>query len=193
MTLHINALNREEAWNRVNELFPSDYAEDPRSSSRAGYPVYRSTMDTEISRYNYICDLGTTLEVNLIDKDWKSTTVRISIIESGQPTPTPERERKPESELREAAQELAREIVIRDESGDIRRRSTTPEREILYRIIYAALSTLNYSVENRRNPAAEQAILDNAEFACNMFLPECNGYLAVYNPLRRYIEEWVRV
>lgn len=191
MTLHINALNREEAWNRVNELFPSDYEEDPRSSSRAGYPVYRSTMDTEVAHYNYICDLGATLEINLTDKDWKSTTVRINIIE---PEPKPkEREYKPESELRKAAQELAQEIVIRDESGDTRRRSTTPEREILYRIIYAAFSTLNYSVENRRNPAAEQAILDNAEFACNMFLPECNGYLAVYNPIRRYIEEWKRV
>lgn len=191
MTLHIHALNREEAWNRVNELFPSDYAEDPRSSSRAGYPVYRSTMDTETAHYNYICDLGTTLEVNLTDKDWKSTTVRVNIIEQ-EPEPK-EREHKPESELRETALELSREIVIRDENGDTRRRSTMPEREILYRIIYSALITLNYSVENRRNPAAEQAILDNAEFTCNMFLPECNGYLAVYNPIRRYIEEWKRV
>ena len=188
MMLHINALNREEAWNRVNELFPADYEEDIRSSSRAGYPVYRSTMDTETAHYNYICDLGTTLEVNLTEENWKSTTVRINIIE---PEPK-ERERKPESELREAALELSQEIVIRDESGDTRRRSTTPEREILYRIIYSALSTLNYG-EHRKSAEAEQVILDQAEFTCNMFLPECNGYTSAYNPIRRYIEEWERV
>lgn len=189
MTLHIHALNREEAWNRVNELFPSDYEEDPRSSSRAGYPVYRSTMDTEVAHYNYICDLGTTLEVNLTDKDWKSTTVRINIIE--QESPAPERKYKLESELREAAQELAQEIVIRDESGDTRRRSTTPEREILYRIIHSALLTLNYG--EHRKTGSEQAILDQAEFACITFLPECNGYLTIYYPIQKYIVEWERV
>ena len=113
-------------------------------------------------------------------------TVRIHIVEQ-KPEPK-ERERKPESELREVAQELSQEIVIRDESGDTRRRSTTPEREILYRIINSALLTLNYG--EHRKTGSEQAILDQAEFACIAFLPECNGYLTIYRPIQRYIEEW---
>lgn len=50
-----------EAWARVNEIFPTDYDKDERSSERAGYPIYRS----RIEHYDYICDLGTRLEINL--------------------------------------------------------------------------------------------------------------------------------
>lgn len=48
------------AWQIVNEIFPTDYNEDTQSSERAGYKVYRSN----ISHYDYICDLGNRLEVN---------------------------------------------------------------------------------------------------------------------------------
>lgn len=51
---------REAAWRKVNEIFPTDYVEDILSSSRAGYPVYRSS----VNRLDYICDLGDRLEVN---------------------------------------------------------------------------------------------------------------------------------
>lgn len=53
----------QKAWNLVNEFFPTDYEKDEASSQRAGYPIYRST--TEGHYYDYICDLGNRLEVNL--------------------------------------------------------------------------------------------------------------------------------
>ena len=54
----------EQAWKKVNnEIFPTDYEKDENSSERAGYPVYRSTAEGHY--YDYICDLGDRLEVNL--------------------------------------------------------------------------------------------------------------------------------
>lgn len=55
--------SKQEAWNKVNEIFPTDYAKDEHSSNRAGYPVYRSTAEGH--HCDYICDLGDRLEVNL--------------------------------------------------------------------------------------------------------------------------------
>ena len=60
-SIHVSTL--ADAWNVTNALFPTDYAQDESSSSRAGYPVYRSTADGH--HYDYICDLGNRLEVNL--------------------------------------------------------------------------------------------------------------------------------
>ncbi len=54
--------SKQEAWNKVNEIFPTDYEQDMGSSDRAGYPVYRSTAEGHY--YDYICDLGSRLEVN---------------------------------------------------------------------------------------------------------------------------------
>ena len=34
-----------EAWSKVDEIFPTDYEKDSKSSERAGYPVYRSTAE----------------------------------------------------------------------------------------------------------------------------------------------------
>ncbi len=42
---HFREKSAEEAWNRVNEIFPTDYAKDEDSSQRAGYPIFRSTAD----------------------------------------------------------------------------------------------------------------------------------------------------
>ena len=68
-----------KAWEIVNEIFPTDYAKDESSSSRAGYPVYRSTADGH--HYDYICDLGNRLEVNLSD----GRTINIVIEEPEKP------------------------------------------------------------------------------------------------------------
>lgn len=57
--------NKQEAWNKVNEIFPTDYEQGLGSSDRAGYPIYRSTAEGHY--YDYICDLGNRLEVNLPD------------------------------------------------------------------------------------------------------------------------------
>lgn len=55
--------NINEAWAKVNEIFPSDYNEDVAASERAGYKIYRSS----INHYDYICVLGDRLEVNFAD------------------------------------------------------------------------------------------------------------------------------
>lgn len=61
MAKRIEATNKKDAWEIVNQIFPSDYTEDSKSSERAGYPVYRSSVEF----YDYICDLGNRLEINL--------------------------------------------------------------------------------------------------------------------------------
>lgn len=77
--------SKEAAWQKVNEIFPHDYMEDPESRERAGYPIYRSTAKSvKNSYYNYICDLGTSLEVNLCDENWNGETIRIRVEEPEQ-------------------------------------------------------------------------------------------------------------
>ena len=63
LTKRIEVNSKCEAWNMVNAIFPTDYQKDELSSERAGYPVYRSTAEGHY--YDYICDLGDRLEVNL--------------------------------------------------------------------------------------------------------------------------------
>ena len=63
MNKHVTAYNVRQAWEIANAIFPTDYAECPGSRERAGYPIYRSTAEGHY--YDYICDLGDRLEVNL--------------------------------------------------------------------------------------------------------------------------------
>lgn len=53
-----------EAWQKVNEIFPTDYRENTLKTRNAGYPIYDSNLG---DAYGYICDLGCRLEVNLPD------------------------------------------------------------------------------------------------------------------------------
>lgn len=55
--------SKEQAWAEADRIFPTDYAVDQRSSTRAGYPIHRSTAAGH--HHDYICDLGDRLEVNL--------------------------------------------------------------------------------------------------------------------------------
>ena len=59
----MKANSKKQAWKMVDEIFPTDYMKDERSSANAGYDIYRSTADDRY--YDYICDLGDRLEVNL--------------------------------------------------------------------------------------------------------------------------------
>lgn len=54
--------SREEAWNKADIIFPTDYAKDEARSSRAGYDVYYSTAEGAAA---WISDLGDRLEINL--------------------------------------------------------------------------------------------------------------------------------
>lgn len=53
--------NINKAWDMVNEIFPTDYEKDENASNTAGYNIYRSRLN----HYDYICELGDRLEVNL--------------------------------------------------------------------------------------------------------------------------------
>ena len=66
--------NRTEAWKKAAEIFPTDYEKDINSSNRAGYPVYRSNIDSMF--YYWVSDLGTSLELNM-----GAETIRININE----------------------------------------------------------------------------------------------------------------
>lgn len=51
-----------DAWKWVHEMFPgTQWYLDHESSERAGYKTYRDTEEF----YNYVCELGDRLEVNL--------------------------------------------------------------------------------------------------------------------------------
>ena len=75
MKKYIEVTNKQEAWKAVDQIFPSDYSEDTCGSERAGYPIYRSNIEF----YDYICDLGDRLEVNLKDDN---TTINVWIHKS---------------------------------------------------------------------------------------------------------------
>ena len=71
----IKVRSREEAWQKANELFPTDYLKDDHCSANAGYPIYTSTMDGNNS---WISDLNTSLELNIYQGK-AIKTIRISI------------------------------------------------------------------------------------------------------------------
>lgn len=71
----IEVRTTKEAWNVADRLFPTDYIKDEGSTSRAGYPIYKSTAEENDS---WISDLGCTLELN-IWKNKKVETTRIVI------------------------------------------------------------------------------------------------------------------
>ena len=52
----------KEAWNKANEIFPTDYLHDSECTNRAGYDIYWSTRP---GCNAWISDLGDRLEVNL--------------------------------------------------------------------------------------------------------------------------------
>lgn len=56
--------SREEAWRQANILFPTGYIKDEKASANAGYPIYKSTSDSEEYRFAQIADLNCRLEVN---------------------------------------------------------------------------------------------------------------------------------
>lgn len=55
-------MTREKAW-RIAHKMIKNLQLDERASAFAGYPIYRS----ELEYYDYVCDLGSRLEVNFSD------------------------------------------------------------------------------------------------------------------------------
>ena len=62
--MYMKVKTESDAWELVNRFFPGSYKYDKGSQSRAGYPIYRSTVPESNA---YICDLGDRLELNYDD------------------------------------------------------------------------------------------------------------------------------
>lgn len=100
-----------------------------------------------------------------------------------------------ESELKARAAEKAQTIFVRgyDEQGDsdnIERQSTKYEAETLTNVMYGALLSIRW-----RDNAAQVA-LDTAEYIANLMFKNTdggylNGYLSVYLPLWRILDELI--
>ena len=178
----IKATNRASAYDIAFEFIPNS-KQDEQSSSRAGYPVYRSAEN----HLDYICDLGDRLEVNLSS----GRTVNIWIEQTAAPE---EREHKTQDELKQIAESISESIMIRTytngSSNDERRETTLEEKSIIYKIAYGALLGLNWGEDCRRSRIAEQKIIDTAEFQIGLFIPECNGYDTIYIPLKKAVKNW---
>ena len=98
-----------------------------------------------------------------------------------------------EKELHKMADVIARNITIRDivngASYDTTRPTTEQEAETISDIAFAALWTRNYHYQTM-NKDTERIIKDMAEMTVDKFLPKCNGYDTIYNPLQEAFDEW---
>lgn len=103
------------------------------------------------------------------------------------------KEHKTERELKGIATEISETITIRcykeGNSEDTKRKSTAKEKDIIFKIAYGALLSLNWHLEPN-NSQTTSAIINTAEFTVNQFLPDCNGYDTIYCPLRKATREW---
>ena len=76
MTKHITVSSIEQAWAEANKLFPTDYEIDSRASVRAGYEIWSSTA---AENFSWISDLGTRLELSIMQPDRSIESVMIWI------------------------------------------------------------------------------------------------------------------
>ncbi len=104
------------------------------------------------------------------------------------------REHKSETILKAMAEKISQSIMIRNyvngNSNDTRRKTSSVEQEIIYKIAFGALLGLNYGEKVRSNRDMEQAIVDTVEFIIGEFIGDCNGYDTIYIPLKKVLESW---
>lgn len=74
----VKVSTKEQAWTVANEIFPTDYAKDNKSSANAGYPIYRSIED---GNYSWISDTGSRLELNIFNESGDAIEVTTILIE----------------------------------------------------------------------------------------------------------------
>lgn len=155
--------NIQQAWHEVDRIIPNDYLKDYEASERAGYSIYSST----VNYYDYICNLGDRLEINLAN----GQTVNIWI-------------EQPQT-IEEYAECEAATITIRSyedgNSRDTTRNSTEEEKKILKSIIAGVLSAI-------RSGKDKQIAMDVAEYiGIHSFEKteegKCNTYDSVYQKI----------
>lgn len=134
MAKRFEAKSIQEAWEIVNSIFPTDYDRDSQSSERAGYPIYRSSIEY----YDYICDLGCRLEINLKDGN---KTINVWVVKEAE-------EKLPELPTKEEIKETAANQYTFE-----------PEQVQLVRVF-----VMGYKFENEANRAVYKAMRSNEDF-----------------------------
>lgn len=134
MAKRFEAKSIQEAWDIVNTIFPTDYDENIQSSERAGYPIYRSTIE----HYDYICDLGCRLEINLKDGN---KTINVWVVNEAE-------EKIPELPTKEEIKETAANQYTFE-----------PEQVQLVRVF-----VMGYKFENEANRAVYKVMRNNEDF-----------------------------
>jgi len=134
MAKRIEAASVKEAWDIVDSIFPTDYNEDSQSSERAGYPIYRSDVEC----YDYICDLGCRLEINLKKGN---KTINVWIVKEAE-------EEQPELPTKEEIKEAAANQYTFE-----------PKPVQLVRVFVTG-----YEFENEANRSVYKAMHNNEEF-----------------------------
>lgn len=69
-----------EAWEKANEIFPTDYEKNNERSERAGYDIYESTLE---GCNSWISDLGDRLEINLENGETVNIWIEYESTENG--------------------------------------------------------------------------------------------------------------
>ncbi len=90
---------------------------------------------------------------------------------------------KSEKELKEYAQQVGKEIVIRKyingNSEDTRRQTNKEESKLIASVVYGSLLAINQKADL-------QSVADAAEYIIRQLLPEVNGYDTIYLPIKEY-------
>jgi len=91
--------------------------------------------------------------------------------------------RKSEQDLKEYATKQAETIVIRtyenSNSQDERRLATKREKKIIQSIVYGGLLSIHIGSD-------VQSVADACEYIAKLQLPDINGYLTVYLPIKQF-------
>lgn len=93
------------------------------------------------------------------------------------------------TEMREIANTMSEFLYIRTEDGDIRKKVTKAQKNILSSVIFSALSTMVWRSSSASIEYEKQAVCDMAETMVTLAIPDCNGYLTVYSPLKSLFSE----
>ncbi len=104
---------------------------------------------------------------------------------------------KQEAELRAIAERLSDTITVETDNGEVTRKPTKRQHNILYGLLYGALLGLNWGESTRSNPQMEEAILNATEFQGLVMMPtvlkdgeRLQSYLSLYLPLKGVLREW---